>query len=382
MAFVTRHVQPTLAGGVPLPDTPDAAAYDTAARVNPNVFTDAPCPGTGAPSGTYPKLVYFRTFNALYYRISTDGGMTYGPRTDIPGNPPIAGTFDWQLNFDLPSYSMSNRVANTYYMRFTGVGDVMSIAETISFTLYVERCARPVGLSINGCAYNGCDTDRCTVSWSSTAANVASSTFQGSPVATTGSATIVNSPGSKPYDWQSISGVAADAQTGSVDVNRSYSTDCSTGNAACPRLDCAGVCGGTARQDCAGVCNGSAVDVGCGCNQPGPDCAGVCGGTATDLPCPTQCNGETYCSALGDGSCPTSCPCGGGGTSSYTYVCMGSTLHITGGSDPPGCSGSCTSTTCSSSCFGDFPFDCPAIGTGDTLIACGGCENQNTRVCA
>ena len=51
--------------------------------------------------------------------------------------------------------------------------------------------------------------------------------------------------------------------------------DCDDGTSGC---DCAGTCNGLSVNDCNGICNGDSIDLGCGCNEPGPSgCDNVCG---------------------------------------------------------------------------------------------------------
>jgi hypothetical protein len=68
-------------------------------------------------------------------------------------------------------------------------------------------------------------------------------------------------------------------------------------------VDCAGDCGGSAVEDECGVCNGDGiadgacdcdgnVDLGCGCNEPGPSgCDNACGSTLVDDEC-GECGGD------------------------------------------------------------------------------------------
>lgn len=435
MAFVVRHVQPTLAGGVPLPDTPDANAYDTPARVNPGVFTPAPCPGTGAPSGTYPKTLYMRSENGLYYRLNLNGAG-FGARMDIPGGL-IAGTTDWDFVIQLNQYSMQNITNNSLVIRITGVGDVMSIAHDVIITVPVERCARPVNGSASApSAIWSCSNVNPTtgsLTWATgIAANTASvlatypggssNAFSGTSPAWTSSAA-----GQSPsVTMNSISGVGADSFSYSTTIvnqgeywcdpcggqcytmgcyDRFVNCDCPQPGScvaagSCVAYDCRGTptgCGGNYVVDCRGMCvdPGSAYQT-CSecsggqpaqgvCSPPGTchpaDCRGVGGGGCA--------GGYVDCDCPSPGSCVQSCvtrdcagTCGGSMVNDCAGVCGGTAVDCGCGCGMPcvSCPGggvSCAGVPCPAP-----PPSCGISGGGPDFSCCGCTEAMPTEVCS
>ena len=75
-----------------------------------------------------------------------------------------------------------------------------------------------------------------------------------------------------------------------------YMIDTFKPNLGCSQeYDCEGVCGGTATEDCNGICNGDSIDLGCGCNEPGPSgCDNACGSNLEFDQCGV-CNGINDC---------------------------------------------------------------------------------------
>jgi uncharacterized protein (TIGR02145 family) len=168
-----------------------------------------------------------------------------------------------------------------------------------------------------------------------------------------------------------------------------------------------GVCNGdnSSCADCAGVPNGGAVDLGCGCGDPGPSgCDNACGSTLENDECGV-CGGNNDCvdcaGVPGGGAVDLGCGCGDPGPSGCDNAC-GSTLEddacgVCGGdgSDdvgcgcyqpaPSGCDNACNSTAevdCAGVCGGSAEVDECGVCGGDG-IADGACDCEgNVEDCA
>ncbi len=135
---------------------------------------------------------------------------------------------------------------------------------------------------------------------------------------------------------------------------------------------CDNKCGSTKVKDCAGVCGGSAKDLGCGCNFPGPsgcdnkcgstkvkDCAGVCGGSSTVDSC-----------GVCDGSGPGECGCDLSVKKDCAGVCDGTAIvdscGVCEGSGPGECGCDLSvKKDCFGICGGSAVFDICGVCGGD-----------------
>lgn len=130
--------------------------------------------------------------------------------------------------------------------------------------------------------------------------------------------------------------------------------------------DCNGICGGSDEEDCAGICGGSAVDLGCGCGNPGPGENGCCGDQVPD--CNGDCGGSAYIDECGT--------CVGGNTDytestidGVTACCPETGLGPNG--EEPDCAGCCDCNAVED-CAGD-------CGGSATVDSCGNCDDTDNN---